>query len=139
MGIISDLMGGGIGSAGQGIASVIDAIRGKNPEDAAKLAELSTKYNSDFLAAETAAITAVNQTMQAESASKGWLQRNWRPFCGLVLALVVTNNYIFLPYLATWGIHPIDVPDKVWSTLLAVVGISAFTRGAEKVAGVLKK
>lgn len=85
------------------------------------------------LSASMQTIQSVNATMQAESKSEHWLQWAWRPLCGLTLAVMVFNNYVLLPYLGVYGVKVIDIPDKVWQTLLAVVGVSALTRGAEKV------
>lgn len=111
----------------------------KAANDAAKAALLQMQVQGEFqeqtteLQASMQTIEAVNTTMQAESKSEHWLQWAWRPICGLTLALMVLNNYIFLPYLGAYGIKVIDIPDKVWQTLLAVVGVSALTRGAEKI------
>ena len=44
--VISSLLSGDIQGAGQGIAAVIDAIKGKDPEDAAKLAQMQADLQS---------------------------------------------------------------------------------------------
>ena len=110
----------------------------KAANQAAKAQLLQMQVAGEFqqqaaeLQASMQTIQAVNATMQAESKSNHWLQWAWRPLCGLTLAVMVFNNYVLLPYLGAYGVHVIDIPDKVWQTLLAVVGVSALTRGAEK-------
>jgi hypothetical protein len=71
--------------------------------------------------------------MRAESASTHWLQWAWRPLFGMTGAGVIFNNYILLPYLQGFGLKPIVIPDITWQVILAVVGVSALSRGVEKV------
>jgi hypothetical protein len=47
--LIASLLGGGGGQVLDGVAHVVDSIKGKNPEDAAEFAE---KYKSDLLVAQ---------------------------------------------------------------------------------------
>lgn len=77
----------------------------------------------------------VNKTIQAEIVSGNWFVSSWRPICGYTVALLIINNFIAVPYFKAFGLNIvfIEVPPMVWSVLLAVTGISAFTRGWEKV------
>lgn len=90
-------------------------------------------------AGELGLAQSVNTTMQAESHSAHWLQWAWRPILGLVLGVLIVNNFVLLPYAQGFGIKPIDIPDKVWEVLLAVNGVSALTRGGEKIAAVVSQ
>lgn len=88
--------------------------------------------------ASTDAIIAVNQTMQVEAKSDGWLQRNWRPLFGIGMLLILLWTYIVMPVIAVWGVKGIDIPDKVYQVMMVVLGVTAATRGAEKIMRVLK-
>ena len=77
-------------------------------------------------------IEAVNQTMQAEARSEHWLQWSWRPLVGITFSLVIINNYVLMPYLASVGLKPIDIPAHLWNAMLMILGIAAGTRGLEK-------
>lgn len=115
---------------------IIDRIW-PNPEekDKAKL-ELLKLAQAGELAELTASVQqmqAVNETMQEEAKSASWMQRSWRPVCGFTLAGMIVNNYILLPYFGAFGIRPIEIPEVVWQTLLAVVGVSALTRGLSQI------
>src|SRR5512146_698981 len=81
-----------------GINGLIDRIKGKSPEDAAKLAELAQKYQDDVLLADKEALATVNATMQAEAKSEHWAQWMWRPTVGFTFCAVLVNNYILLSY-----------------------------------------
>src|SRR4051812_22342224 len=100
-----------------------------NPEekDKAKLAMLQLAQQGEMaqITAGVQQMQAVNETMREEAKSASWMQRSWRPMCGFTLAATVVNNYILLPYFAGFGVRPIEIPDIVWQTLLAVVGVSA--------------
>jgi len=80
----------------------------------------------------TAQQEAVNATMQAEAKSEHWMQYSWRPTIGFTFAAVIINNYIFLPYLAAFGLRSIIIPEGIWSAMLVVLGVAAGTRGLEK-------
>lgn len=114
-----------------GINGLIDRIRGKSPEDAAKLAELVQKYQDDALAADQSALAAVNATMQAETKSEHWAQWMWRPTVGFTFCAVLVNNYIVIPYFPS--AHTILVPGEVWNSILVILGAASALRGYQKV------
>lgn len=126
--IVTNLLSGGVFS---GINGLIDRIKGKSPEDAAKLAELAQKYQDDVLAADVAALQSVNTTMQAESKSEHWAQWMWRPMVGFTFCAVIVNNYVLVEYIST--ARPIIVPGEVWNAILVVLGAASALRGWQKV------
>jgi len=126
--VVTNLLSGGLLT---GINGLIDRIKGKSPEDAAKLAELAQKYQDDVLAADQAALVAVNNTMQAESRSEHWAQWAWRPTVGFTFCAVLINNYIALPYFPS--LHTIVIPGEVWNSILVILGAASALRGYQKV------
>ena len=77
----------------------------------------------------------VNKTIQTEIMSGNKFVSSWRPLCGYTVALLIINNFVLVPYLQAFGLNIvfIEISPMVWSVLLAVTGISAYTRGLEKV------
>ena len=137
MSIVSDIFAGGV----QGIIdSITNAIRSVKA-DPTKVIELETAVEQAKVAlitlsvqAETAAQQAVNQSIQAEGKSDHWIQWSWRPLFGLTGAAILINNYILYSYFAKWGVVQVIVPSEVWLTIMAVLGVTAYTRGQEKLA-----
>lgn len=140
-GIVTNLLGGGLLT---GISGLINTIRGKSPEDAAKLAELTAKYQSDLLAADKEMQLAQIQVNATEAASSDKYTSRWRPTIGYVCAAAFAGNYVLAPF-ATWLGHmfgkPIDFP--VWDmgtmmpVLLGLLGLGGM-RSYEKVQGAAK-
>lgn len=97
--------------------------------------KITTDAANKVLDAATAQIQAVNETMRVEANSPHWLQWAWRPLFGLTGALVIFANYVVRPFIA--GLPPMEIPPNVWQVILAVVGVSALSRGGEKIATVL--
>jgi hypothetical protein len=86
---IGNLVGGGLF---QGISGLINTIRGKSPEDAAKLAELAAKYQEDVLAADNAARQAQTDVNKVEAASSSMFVAGWRPFIGWVCGTGLSSS-----------------------------------------------
>jgi hypothetical protein len=138
--IVSNILTGG---ALQGISKVIDSIRGKSPEDAAKLQEATLtiqaareKYAADFEMAELLAATQANQ-MQAdvnkvEAANGSTFVAGWRPFIGWICGCALAFQFIIRPLL-TWIVallnHPAVVPaldmGDLITVLLGMLGLGA--------------
>ncbi len=80
-------------------------------------------------------LETVNATIREEIKSDNKFVSSWRPVCGYTVPLLIINNFILVPYFKAFGVDIvfIEVPPMVWSVLLAVTGISAFTRGWEKI------
>ena len=124
-----NLFKGIFGDAGL-TGNIIEILKGagvlKNPEAIAK-AEVALKDS------ESKIIESVNATIREEIKSDKWIQYSWRPCVGFSFCAVIINNYILLPYFQIWGLKMIVIPDGVWSAMLLVLGISAGTRGVEKI------
>lgn len=124
--IITSVLGGNFLS---GLASVINSIRGKSPEDAEKLAELAQKYQADFQQAALAAQSAQTQgqlaTDKQEAANPNWFVAGWRPWVGWVCGFGLFFQFIVGP-LATWGSglahHPVTFPALDMGTLMTLLG-----------------
>jgi hypothetical protein len=144
--VVSALFGGGIEGAGKGIAAVVNAIKGKNPEDAAKLQELLTRHEdlvvqtaADVRRAELDADAKLNETagqnIRAE-ASGDWFTRNARPaviWGGLVILMW---NYMAIPLIGIkYHLQPVNFPDMFWWTWGVVVTGYVFARTGDKVFG----
>src|SRR3990167_1342679 len=80
-----------------------------------------------------AQMETVNATMRAEAQSDKFIVYAWRPLVGFCFVALICNNFILMPYFAYYGLQPIIIPDGIWSAMLVVLGVSAGTRGYEKV------
>jgi hypothetical protein len=135
---IGNLVGGGLF---QGISGLINTIRGKSPEDAAKLAELAAKYQEDVLAADNAARQAQTDVNKVEAASSSMFVAGWRPFIGWVCGTGLLVQFLVNP-IASWIAalcnHPIVFPSLDLGTLttllFGMLGLGAM-RTYEKVNG----
>ena len=141
--IISALAGGGL----KGVAEVIDAIRGKNPEDAAKLAQINAdlqamqiKYVSDFQLAEINENVALNQAaaanIQAE-AKAGWYTSAARPSIIWVGLFMFVWNYIVVPLIGIKApaLKPVALPDMFMQVWCICATGYVFSRSADKLFG----
>jgi len=91
--------------------------------------------------ADTARISQVNETMRSEAGSNDVWQRRWRPIVALWTFLIL---FPVMLAMVTWlPAEQIQVADPMMRLMidagLAVVGINAFTRGAEKMAAAWKR
>jgi hypothetical protein len=165
--ILGTLLGGPGGAAvGALIASALGAGNTPdevsqalvtNPDAAVKLKEIESRRQVDLqtllvqaegnrLSADTAAIQAVNATMQAEAKSEHWLQWSWRPLNGYALAigsLATVFAVLYLSYIAVVMKDAnalLTIPTIVTSITMAlgvpgaVCGVTAWFRGKEKLA-----
>lgn len=85
---------------------------------------------------DTHRLEIVNTTMQAESRSESKWQRAWRPFNGFLFGITIFFDYFVSQGLQAslestfpWEHVPIPVY-LLWSTVL---GVTAYTRGKEKI------
>lgn len=144
--MLGSLLGGPVGatvgsivSSALGVGNSADevSIALSNPDTLVKLRAiesnrqielqtLSMQVQSNQLAADTAQIQAVNQTMRDESKSEHWASWLWRPYCGFVLGTMIFGCYFVLPLLHI----PVPVvPVEAYYTLGAVLGIASWFRG----------
>jgi hypothetical protein len=142
-----------------GVSKVINSIRGKNPEDAAKLEQLKQQYEGEFLAAQESLAKAqidsnvsLNQAASAniQAEAKGsWYTAAARPsiiWTGLGL---IVWNYAAIPTLgvlvgllmhikpADYGMAPIALPDWFWSAWKVIALGYVFARTADKASDAL--
>jgi len=103
----------------------------KTPEEKQKAQEALYNYELQMRDKDNDVIKAVNDTMQDESKSEHWLQWSWRPLVGICFVAVIANNYIILPYFPS--LRSFSIPSEVWSAMLVILGVSAGTRGWEKI------
>jgi hypothetical protein len=145
-GIVSTLFGGGIEGAGKGIAAVVNAIKGKNPEDAAKLQELLQKHEdlviqteADLKKAEMDSNVKLNETagqnIRAEAAGD-WFSRDARPAVVWGGLLILAWNYMVIPLVGIkWHVQPVNFPDMFWWVWGTVVTGYVFARTSDKLFG----
>lgn len=137
--LVTNLISGGLF---QGINGLIDRIKGKSPEDAAKLQELAAKYQEELLAADVAARQGQTDVNKAEAANSSIFVAGWRPYIGWVCGSGLAFQFIIAP-LATWGSalwgRTIQFPSLDMGTLLTLLlgmlGLGGM-RTFEKVNGV---
>lgn len=68
----------------------------------------------------------VNATMQSEALANHWPTYTWRPFIGFCFGAQVFLTYFVLPLFHC--IVP-SIPESVWITYAAVLGVASFWRG----------
>lgn len=133
---VASILSGGVLD---GVSKVINSIRGKNPEDAAKLEQLKQQYQMEFLEAqiEQKKLDIQELQMQAdvnktEAANPSVFVAGWRPFIGWVCGSALAFQFIFRPLLQ-WGAglmgHPVTVPaldmGDLITVLLGMLGLGA--------------
>jgi hypothetical protein len=136
---IGSLASGGLFT---GISTLINTIRGKSPEDAAKLAELAAKYQSDILSTDIQSRQAQADINKVEASSSSLFVAGWRPCIGWVCGLGLFTQFVVAP-LVTWVAsilkHPVVFPALDMGTLLTLLlgmlGLGTM-RSYEKVNGV---
>lgn len=118
------------------VARAIDA----DPQAAARVIEIQASLQAELAQLRTQEamqeshervqqLSQVNQTMRAESTSKHWPQWAWRPFNGFLFGITLFSVYFVLP-LAEKDIP--DIPEWVWMSWAAVLGVTAWHRGARQ-------
>lgn len=118
-----------------------------NPTLMVEMEKLALERERMVLDNDTLRIQAVNTTMQAESTSEDKWTRRWRPFWGFITGtcwgiLALTACTVIL--LVAFGVAEAAVLAAIagmfdsmwmfWGVALAVLGVSAYTRGKEKIA-----
>lgn len=138
-GTVVNLLSGGLL---QGISGLINTIRGKSPEDAAKLAELAQKYQDDVLAADQARAQMQADVNKAEATNPNLFVAGWRPFIGWVCGVGLLTQFLVRPLFefgAGLAGKPIVFPELDLGTLVTLLfgmlGLGAM-RTVEKVNGV---
>lgn len=110
---------------------------------------LQTQLDVEELKTQVSQIQAVNETMRVEAQSEHWVQYSWRPFWGFSSGLaffIICVFFCVLAYDAIYGRNTEAmkmIPELVsaftglFSIAGAVLGISAWFRGKEKIEKIL--
>jgi hypothetical protein len=115
--IVSTLLTGGLF---QGINGLIDRIKGKSPEDAARLAELAQKYQDDILNADVQMQQVAGANIQADAKSGDKFTQRARPSFMYVVEVILVCNYIVFPLINR---PPLALPEPLfWLFGSAILG-----------------
>lgn len=142
--ILGAAVGGPAGAiAGKGIAAALGLGADSTPEQTAAalgnvsgeqivaLKALDAQMAKDQLQASTAQVEAVNKTLQTEAMGGSWLQKNHHAIESMFVCSLVGAIYFILPVLKI----PVPVvPTEAWIMLGAILGVTAWQRGAANVA-----
>lgn len=108
----------------------------KDPDMYLKLKVALQDIELKKLQEETKQISIVNETMRAESMSDSKAQRGWRPFNGYLFGITLFCDYmlsqILLACITTTYVWT-HIPSAVYLLWSSVLGITAASRGAEKI------
>ena len=125
----SDATEGAVKGLGAAVKDAVSAFKA----DPTKVQEFETQIANATVTYQQSVIESVNATMREEAKSEHWMQWSWRPTFGFTACGILVNNYVLLPYFSKLGIVPIAIPSEVWLTVMAVLGVAAWTRGQEKI------
>lgn len=144
---------------GLGVTDGIGALR-NNPDLVVKLKSAVMDFQIKMEQENTKQLQAVNNTMIAEGKSEHWMQWSWRPFNGYLFGSTLLIGYVLpaVVNVAFAAFHVTDrilegqeyidalrvvpyasIPEFVLASWAAILGVSAFTRGKEKLANVAGK
>jgi hypothetical protein len=100
-------------------------------EQQVQLQQIALEQEKAELAADTANVAAINQTMQAESKADHWPTYSWRPFIGFVFGIMLLGDYFVIPILQGWWpkIPQPTIPPEAWVAIGGVLGVASFFRG----------
>lgn len=142
--ILGAAVGGPAGAiAGKGLAAALGLGADSTPEQTAAalgnvsgdqlvaLKALDAQMAHDQLQAGTAQVEAVNKTLQTEAMGGSWLQKNHHAIESMFTVGLVGCIYFVLP-LAKLPVPA--VPEAAWLMLGAILGVTAWQRGAANVA-----
>lgn len=131
---LSDLIGGGVVGAAEGVAGIVD--RFVETEDEKRAAEI---LKARMMMQPSLVQTELNKI---EASHRSVFVAGWRPFIGWVCGLALLYNFVLRDMLA-WlilntGLQASLPPDlameELMTVLLGMLGLGAF-RTAEKMAG----
>lgn len=119
------------------VAKVIDDIHTSEEERLvlkAQIAQAQVDLESRLYEAETARLTAVNATMQAEAKSDKWLASSWRPLFGISFGVQLWFMWLLVYQRGMAGVQMIAaLPEMYWYSNLALLGVVAAGRSWEKI------
>ena len=135
MGVLGTITNLATGGLFQGIGSLIDHIKGKSPEDAAKLEQMTKQYaaeiqlvqlqqESDKLKADVTAAQMQADVNKVEAASPNMFIAGWRPAIGWTCCLGLAYQFVLSPVgtwvAEMWGKH-VSAPSLDMGTLLTLL------------------
>jgi hypothetical protein len=125
-----------LGDIGGIFTSLREAITGesiKDPNEKLKLLSVLQEAESKMMEAQA-------KTIVAEASSEHFLVAAWRPITMLTFVFIIANNYIFAPYLLSFGytVPTLDIPPDMFT--LIQLGLTGYIvgRSAEKTMKVYK-
>jgi hypothetical protein len=145
--IVTSLLTGGAGSLLSGVANVIEAIKGKNPEDAARLQALAMQYKAEFDAAElqfqekqidaaTQEDSTAGENIRAEITSPDAVVRRARVMPLWICSIVVAVNFIVLPLVRVWmPFTALELPSFFWYLYMFAIGGYVGHAGIDRIMG----
>lgn len=108
-----------------------------NPELHLKLRNSLQELEIEKLREETKQIEVVNKTIRAEARSESKAQRGWRPFNGFAFGITLFCDYFLAQIvlaLIKSSMEWVHVPSEIYILWSSILGITAGSRGIEKVA-----
>ena len=147
MGILSSLLGRGVGTLLSGAGSLAKDIRTAITGEVTLTPEAKAALDGKMIELEEVLIQVGVETDKlrsniiiAETKSQSWLARNWRPILMLTIIAIVANNYVIFPYVSlfTPKVTMLTLPDHLWSLLKIGVGGYIAGRSAEVVAKTIR-
>lgn len=90
----------------------------------AELARIANEVELAEIAADTAALATVNQTMQREATSERWPQWSWRPAVGFTFAAYIASLFV----LPVFSVKPERLSEFEVMAVLAVLGVASWGR-----------
>lgn len=123
------------------ITKVIDNV---HTSDAERL-ELKNQLSASMVAAQIKVENIITERMKeqasvikAEINSASYLARNWRPMLMCLFGIIIANNYIVAPYMAslTGASVSLPIPPEMWALLK--LGVSGYIVGRSVEKGIEK-
>jgi len=128
--LFGKMAAGALGLSADATPEQVATAVNTNPDNVAKLLELQNTHQEVLVKAayeaETAAIQAVNATLQADARGDSWLQKNHHAIESLTATLMVVGIYFVLPLLK---IPVPTVPEFAFMMLGAILGVTAWKHG----------
>lgn len=157
-GLATSFVADKLGLSGSTVDTVKSMLMGMTPEKLAELKAADQEFQIKMAAlqidslekmeslriqgyqAEVSAATAVNTTMQSESASEHWPTYSWRPAIGFAVAfnlvsasLVVFVAYLFRPELVSQIPGMLTAQAALNGVAMPILGIASYFRGKAQV------
>jgi Holin of 3TMs, for gene-transfer release len=130
-----------------GVSSVINAIRGKDPEAAAALDKAVVDHNAEFrlagielekqqLQANVQLNDIAGQNVRADAQNGDKFTARARPAVIWVGLGILVWNYCVVPCaFLHWGLKPAELPSLFWEAWIILCTGVVFTRTADKILG----